>query len=393
MAKTYDSLLAPPKPQPRKTKKKRMRLPPGLGSVHMIGDGKNRRNPWRARVPSHVELDEENGKAKQKYITLGYYPTEIEAIEALMNYRKNPYTLEASICTFEDVFEMWSAKKYPEISVSGQRGYNAAFANSAPLHKMKMRDIRTAHLEEIMVNINLGYQVQSRLKTFWGQMFKYAMEHDIIQKNYSDFVKVKDKDPGTTRTDIPEEDREKIWQAIDQGDHDAEIVMILCYTGMRPAELLQMEKANVDLKSRIMIGGLKTDAGQDRHVPIHPCIMPFIERLMHTDGDLLIMRYDTGKPAEMTYNRFREYHWKPLMVKLKMPEYTPYYCRHTCATMMRTAGVDEDIRKLILGHANGDITDRYTHHPDIMLIQAMDKVPGRNGECIYTAYDRILHVV
>ena len=377
MAKLADSLLAPPKPQVKKAKKKRMRLPPGLGSVHMIGDGKNRRNPWRARVPSHVEIDEASGKAKQKYITLGYYPTEIDAIEALMQYRKNPYTLEASISTFEDVYEMWSAKKYPEISQSGRNGYSAAFKNSAPLHKMKMRDIRTAHLESIMENLNLGYQVQSRLKTFWGQMFKYAMEHDIIQKNYSDFVKTKDKDPGTTRTDIPEEDRAKIWQAIDAGDHDAEIAMIYIYTGMRAGELLQLKKENVDLNSRIIIGGLKTAAGQDRHIPIHPCIMPFMERLMQTDGEYLIMRYDSSKPKEKTYNNFREYNWKPLMVKLGLADYTPHYCRHTCATMMRMAGVDEDIRKLILGHANGDITDRYTHHPDSMLIKAMDSVPGR----------------
>ena len=379
MAKMAESLLAPPKPQPKKGKKKRMRLPPGLGSVHMIGDGRNRRNPWRARVPSHVELDEANGKAKQKYITLGYYATELEAFEALMQYRKNPYTLEASVCTFEDVFEMWKAKKYPEISQSGRNGYTAAFKNSAAIHKMKMRDIRTSHLEEIMQNLGHGFQTQSRLKTFWGQLFRYAMEHDIVQKNYSDFVKVKDKDPGTSRTDIPEEDREKIWQAIDQGDPIAEIAMIYCYTGMRSAELLQVKKANVDLKARIIVAGLKTAAGQDRHIPIHPCILTFVERLMQTDGDLLIMRYDGGKPREMTYNHFREYHWKQLMLKLGMPQYTPYYCRHTCATMMRTAGVDEDIRKLILGHANGDITDRYTHHPDSMLVEAMDKLPGREG--------------
>lgn len=377
MAKMAEALMAPPKPPVKKSKKKRMRLPPGLGSVHMIGDGKNRRNPWRARVMSHVEVDEAAGTAKQKYITLGYYPTEIEAIEALMAFRKNPYTIEASTCTFEEVYEMWSAKKYPEVSLSGQRGYTAAFKNSAPLHKMKMRDIRTSHLESIMVNLNLGYQVQSRLKTFWGQLFRYAMEHDIVQKNYSDFVKTKDKDPGTSRSDIPEDAREKLWQAIDQGDHTAEIAMILMYTGMRPSELLQMKKANVDLKSRIMIGGLKTDAGQDRHIPIHRCILPFVERLMQTEGDLLIMRYDTGKPTEMTYNRFREYNWKPLMVRLGLGQFTQHYGRHTCATMMRTAGIDEDIRKLILGHANGDITDRYTHHPDHMLVEAIDKIPGR----------------
>ena len=67
----------------RKKRKKRLRLPNGLGSVHKIGGDKQRRRPWRARVLDHVEIDETTGKAKQKYITIGYYETEIEAIEAL----------------------------------------------------------------------------------------------------------------------------------------------------------------------------------------------------------------------------------------------------------------------------------------------------------------------
>ena len=360
-----------------KKKKKRFRLPNGVGSVHKIGDGKNRRKPWRARVKSHVEIDHENGTAKQKYITIGYFETEIEAIDALMQYRKNPYTLEAATCTFAEVFEMWKAKKYPEISDVGKRGYTAAFKNSEALHNMKMRDIRTSHLETIMQTVNGKYQVQARLKTFWGQVFKYAMEHDIIQKNYSEFVKTRDKDQGTSRTDIPEEDREKIWQAIDAGDHDAEIAMIYLYTGMRPSELLEVKKENVDLASRIMVGGLKTEAGRDRRIPLHTCIMPFVARLMQTEGEYLIMRTDRGKPEKISYKRFVDYHWIPLMERLEMTQYTPHYGRHTCSTMMRVAGIDEDIRKLILGHKNADITDRYTHHPDSMLVQAIDKVPGR----------------
>lgn len=362
--------------KPRK-KKKKFRLPNGIGSVHKIGDGKNRRNPWRARVPSHVEVDHESGRAVQKYITVGYYATEIDAIEALMNYRKNPYTLEAATCTFEDVFQMWKARKYPDISKSAQTGYDASFKNSAPLHKLKMREIRAAHMEAIMATTTLGYQSQSKMKSLWGQLFEYAMEHDIVQKDYSDFVKVRDEMPGTNKTAIPAEDRQKIWQAIDAGNPDAEIAMIYLYTGMRPTELLEMKKENVDLETRIMVGGIKTEAGKDRHIPIHKCILPFVERLMATEGEYLIMRYDRGKPQQLTYSRYSVYNWAPLMEQLGMTGYTPHYGRHTCATMMREAGVADDLRKLILGHKSKDITDRYTHHSDAMLVEAIDQLPGR----------------
>lgn len=369
-----DKLIAPPK---KKGKKKRMRLPPGLGSVHHINDGKNRRKPYRARVPAHVEFNAETGKATQKYITIGYFEEEVDAIEALINYRKDPYTLEAATCTFEDVFQMWKAKKYPDVSLSGQRGYDAAYKNSEPLHKLKMREIRTSHMEDVMQKTPHGYQSQSKMKSLWGQVFKYALEHDIVQKNYADFVGVRDDEPGTNKTAILADDRVKIWNAIDAGDPDAEIAMIYLYTGMRASELLEVKKENVDLGARIMVGGLKTAAGINRRIPIHKDILPFVERLMQTDGEYLIMRHDKGKPQKMTYQRFLQYNWNPLMERLGMKDCTPHYGRHTCATMLREAGVDEDLRKLILGHANGDITDRYTHHPDYMLIEAIDKLPGR----------------
>lgn len=375
MSQAAEKLMQAPKPQ--KKKKKRMRLPPGLGSVHLINDGKNRRKPYRARVLSHVEFDKETGKATQKYITIGYFEDEIDAIEALMNYRKDPYTIEAATCTFADVFQLWKARKYPEISESGQRGYDAAYKNSEALHKLKMRDIRAFHMEDVIDKTSFGHQSQVKMKTLWGQMFKYAMEHDIIQKNYADFVKPKDEAPATNKTAIPPKDREKIWKAIDSGDHDAEIAMIYIYTGMRASELLEIKKADVDLASRIMVGGLKTDAGKDRRIPIHKAILPYIERLMQTQGEYLVMRYDKATPQKMTYARFNAYHWLPLMERLGLTGYTPHYGRHTCATMLREAGVEEDLRKLILGHASGDITDRYTHHPDHMLLEAIDKVSGR----------------
>ena len=268
-----------------KKSKKRMRLPNGIGSVHQINDGKRRRKPWRARVPSHVEFVD--GVAKQKYITLGYYEKEEDAIAALFDYRKNPYTLEASTATFADVFEMWKLKKYPDVSPATRKSYNAAYANSAPLHNMKMRDIRTLHLEHIMQTTSTGYGMQTLSKTFWGQLFKYAIEHDIVQKNYATFVKTRDKIPETTRTAISPEDIKKIWQAIDEGDEIAEVVMIYIYTGFRLSELLEIPKADVDIKSRILVGGKKTSAGKNRRIPIHKCILPFIEKRMKADGEWL----------------------------------------------------------------------------------------------------------
>lgn len=354
-------------------KKKRMRLPNGIGSVHQINDGKRRRKPWRARVPSHVEFNAETGKASQKYINLGYYETETEAIEALFEFRKNPYTVEASVVTFAEVYEMWSKKKFPTVSKIAQYGYSAAYKHSEPLHTMKMRDIRTNHLEGIMMNLNGGHQLQTKLKTFWGQIFKYALEHDLVQKDYSSFVKLRDKPPETKRTAISKADIETLWKEIDNGNEIAELAMIYIYTGLRATELLEAKKENVFLDKRIMIAGKKTEAGKDRRIPIHRSILPLIEKRMRQEGEYLVTN-DRGKAYN--YTNFAVKHWTPFMQKHNM-EYTIHFARHTCATIMREAGIEEDIRKLILGHKSGDITDRYTHIPDEMLLEAIDKLDGR----------------
>lgn len=353
-------------------RKKRMRLPNGIGSVHQINDGKRRRNPWRARVPSHVEFNAETGKASQKYINIGYFATETEAIEALFEYRKNPYTIEAAVCTFADVYDMWSKKKYPTISTVSQKGYITSFNHSAPLHNMKMRDIKTKEMEGIIQTVNGGYQVQNKIKTLWNQMFKYAMEHDIIQKDYSAFVKLRDKIPETTRTAISKEDIKRLWKEIDNGNEIAEIAMIYIYTGLRATELLEVPKDKVDIEKRIMIAGKKTDAGRDRRIPLHHCVLPFIEKRLKHDGEYLIY----CKKGHMNYINFLRNYWEKLMQQLNM-DYTVHYTRHTCATMMREAGIEEDIRKLILGHKSADITDRYTHITDEMLLEAIDRLEGR----------------
>jgi len=358
-------------------KKRRMRLPNGVGSVHLINDGKKRRNPWRARVSDRLNVDMETGKCTQKYITIGYYPTEKEAIAALFEYQRNPYTAQAATITFAEVYELWKAKKFPELSKSGQKNYTSAFKHSAALHSMKMRDIRTFQLEEVMQNMHAGYVVQSFLKTLWTQLFTYAMEHDIIQKNYATFVKLRDAVPTTTRDAIPPDDRAKIWDAANAGNHDAEIALIYIYTGLRANELLLMLKADVDLSNRIMVGGSKTKAGKARRIPIHKDILPFVERLMKSPGERLLVWDKRGTIGPISYNCWINGHWHPLMKQLGM-NYTPHYARHTCATMLREANVAEDLRKLILGHANGDITNRYTHHPDAMLRDAIDCMPG-NG--------------
>lgn len=71
-----------------------MKLPNGFGTVYKLSG--NRRNPYIVRKTVGWELDTVNGKAIQKYITIGFAPTKEKGLEMLREYNKNPYNYKVS---------------------------------------------------------------------------------------------------------------------------------------------------------------------------------------------------------------------------------------------------------------------------------------------------------
>ena len=78
-----------------------MRLPNGYGSVFKLSG--NRRNPWVARKTVGWTDNHEKRTSYPKYKAIGYYPTRKAAMEALVEYNKNPYDLGKASMTLEAV--------------------------------------------------------------------------------------------------------------------------------------------------------------------------------------------------------------------------------------------------------------------------------------------------
>ena len=171
------------------------RQPNGFGCVYKI-DSRKRKNPYGARVTDGWEWDDKKGKVVQKFRYLGSFPTRKAALIALADYNKNPIKRGTADVLFSDVYEMWIDHKKPE----GQalRAYRTAYKHSEPLHKMKIADVKADHLEKIMATVPVGVAGQKLLKTFWNQVFDYALGRDMIHKNYSKHVKTRDK--GSTQS-------------------------------------------------------------------------------------------------------------------------------------------------------------------------------------------------
>ena len=144
---------------------------------------------WGVRKTIGWEIDETSGKTKQKYQIIGYFATRQEALKALAAYNENPYSISNKI-TFAELYDKWSEEKFESISDSNIKGYRASYKACTSLYKMKFADIRKVHLQHVVDSCGKNYPTLRKLKVLFNQLFRYAMENDIIQKDYSQYVDI-----------------------------------------------------------------------------------------------------------------------------------------------------------------------------------------------------------
>ena len=340
-----------------------MKNPNGYGSVFKLSG--NRRRPWCARITAGW-----SDEGKQQYKTLGYFEKRQDAMAALAEYNKNPYDIDQSAVTFEEIYEKWSKKKFEEVSTSQAKSYNVAFNTCAPIHSVKFTDLRLSHLQGIIDTANKNYGSNRQMKVLFSQLFQYAMKNDIVDKDYSRFVEIGKNVKSEKRQPFTKEEIDLLWKYSDR-IQGVDTVLIMIYSGLRIGELLIIKSENVDLKSRTMIGGIKTAAGKDRTIPIHKKIVPLIEKRLANGNEFLITNKSNRK---MSYDLYLKNNWQVFMARLGL-NHSPHDCRHTFVTAADNSGINQITLKRIVGHSTGsNITAHYTHKDIEQLIAAIDQI-------------------
>jgi integrase len=80
----------------------------------------------------------------------------------------------------------------------------------------------------------------------------------------------------------------------------------------------------------------------------------------------------TGKP--LWADNLAKRALKPLAVNLAMPWLSSHVFRHTCATLTKSLGMLDVDRRVLMGHADGNMTDRYTHEDFERMRRAVELV-------------------
>ena len=316
------------------------------------------KNQYIAIAPSSA-----NG-AGRTYI--GSYPDMKSAQAALEDYIQHGRP-ELYNATLEDIYHMWSEIHYKQIKEPA--AWLAMWKRYEPIHKIKMADIRTAHFQQF-VSAATSKSYADKLKSLALMLCRFAMENDLVNKNYAEFIKLP-KFEKTEKAIFTDEQLHILWQHT--SDKWVQAILAMIYMGFRVGELTALYPGNVHLAEGYVIGGEKTNAGINRIIPFPSGIpeIAFFFRQWLTEavpGQTLL---------GVSVHEFREKHFYGVLSELGMiaaekvgdkwifadkHHLTPHSTRHTFASLSVTAGMRPEHLQKIIGHANYATTaDIYIH--------------------------------
>lgn len=365
-----------------------MRLPNGYGGIVKLSG--NRRRPYAVRV-SYMDTSGEIPERKQKCIA--YFADKRHALEFLAEYNNGAVVPEhqkyTDIPTFAELFYKWEKyrkglKNNP--TKSTWKNYYIAFDMYAPIHDKKIISIRLHELQDcINAQSHKSETTIGNMRAIVRGMWQYAIMNEYLEKDITQHLIFEGTKSGIPiHTRFTDNEVKALWEALGV-INNVDILLIYIYTGVRPSELLNIKSEDVHLEERYMIGGMKTESGKNRIIPIHEAIAPLIEkRLKESREYLIVNKY--GK--QYTLAVYHNSNFNTCMNRMRM-NHAPHDTRYTFASLADQVSMNEICRKIIMGHSianvtgtafkiggNSDVTrDTYTEKTLEQLLTEINKLP------------------
>lgn len=391
-----------------KTMKKRVN---GTGSAVYLGN--NRNKPWGARITIGKDI---NGVAVRHFI--GTFETELEALVCLENYHKKPSAIyikediynrivtfpkipyplvpvknpkqqiiekvKKDNYTFKQLFEEFKKAKIPTVEEAKlekerhikpkgkfayhySRGMITAYNNSTELYDKVYKDLRTSDFQQFLNNCGKNYETIRIMKNLYIKLDEYAFQEDLIEKSYAQYITInntnKNSENAKKRTPYSYEQIQYLWGIKPENYKEEfikDILLLTIYTGCRAEELLFIYTKRIFLDKNYFVAGIKTEAGIDREIPIHPDIKFIFKKYYNFKNEFLFMM-PNGNRANYDYYL---YHYKKNFIYKHnfLNHHTAHDGRHTLRTELEKQNIKQVIINSIIGHSNESVgQDIYTH--------------------------------
>lgn len=316
----------------------------GTGNITKLSG--NRAKPWQVRKAG---------------VMIGTYATRTEAQRALDNLADTKITEKYNL-TFSQIYDLWLPEHSRDISESAVATYRSGYNHSKALHDQRFRSLRTSDFQSVIIemeNKGLAKSTCEKAKQLFGQLSSWAIREGICSVDYSRHCTIAAEQKTVGRV-LPPEAIEMIAASTNKA---APIVRILLSTGCRGIDLFTAKLENCH--DGYFISGSKSECGRDRIIAVAEYgakdYADMVAAAKAAGGDLLVSGYKGNK----SYNNFAKRDFVRMMEQLELEGYTPYDCKHTFITNAVRNGIDKQILRKMIGHADLNTTDKYYTHMDL----------------------------
>lgn len=244
--------------------------------------------------------------------------------------------------------------------------YNIHFT---PIKNKRYRNVTADDFQSIIDNCKKSDSVLSAIINLMRKFDKFAARKNIITMKQSDNVTVEYQKNRTSKIPFSNEQIHKIWSK--EGLLWADIVLYLLYSGTRIEECFDLRTIDVYLDDDCIFGGIKTQAGINRALPIHSAIKHIVERYYNPNNKYLFM-FEGKKIKKATFYKY----YYLLLDELHIPHIVPHTTRTTfrteldnkCTTLSQKTCIDK-----IMGHITNDVgKDVYAKKDLIPLLETIN---------------------
>ena len=342
-----------------------------------------RNDSYQVKIPYYDEYGKRTSYSKS--FPIKKYGTRAKALEMAKKHRDevrvkiaNDMIVKEKHCTLDEVFEGWlsiyncTLKTQDKLRGTYRKYIKEYFGADRDFASIKFDDIQKCLNN--MVSICKDDTIQ-RARSIWNKMFRYAVGKDIVTKDEtynvitpkSDIITI--KKPMTTSFDDMMNTIHLLDQKI-ENRRDSLLMqgalLIICYTGMRPAEVMALDKKNIDFDYMSIyvcqsVGSTTTERNtikktknenSIRYIPIVEGLIPVLNKLYEISTDDLLFRRDNG---EIMNGNFLS----SACQRVTGNKFRPYTLRHQFSTDLLTNGADLRTVQELMGHADSSMTISY----------------------------------
>lgn len=360
----------------------------GEGSIHKKPNGH-----WELQI---MDGWKPNGKRNIRSFS-GASQKEVKQKRDDFLRKKADSLLVAENLLFGDWANSWFDGRKDDLKVSSRESYQYTLRIlNDYFGSWKIADIKAMHIEAFLRKLRQEGRSDSALAHCRGMLhsiFNKAVANDLLSKNPVAFAEKLKKQPVNTREAFTEEEVRILLRDLPNNRIGWSIRLMVC-TGIRGQELLGLEPRHISVdgayltieqavvmdKGISVIGDPKSACSR-RTIPVPEIVQYCAKNLRNTDKKYI---WEAGKPRHpCNPSYFRNQFRKALENVEGVRVLTPHCCRHTCASLLLSYGVDPKTIQQVLGHAKVDMTFHYTHSYDSLQQDAMDRLSKEfsNNNC------------